>query len=198
MFNRMLTVGREHGEVRFVQDPFMSPVHARIERHGDAFTLVDADSQNGVFLRIRGDAPVYPGDLFMIGHQVLRLENVPEAEPEQLGHDGTRMFGTPLKPAWGKLVLVGRGNVQGDEYGLRSAKAVFGREQGDILFPADPFVSREHARLRLELHGGAMAVFLEDLGSANGTYIRIRGSTQIRNRDTFRIGDQILRLSLDR
>ena len=43
-----------------------------------------------------------------------------------------------------------------------------------------------------------MAVFLEDLGSANGTYIRIRGSAEVRGRDTFRIGDQILRLRLDR
>lgn len=192
-------IGREQGDILFPDDTFMSPGHARVERSGDVHTLVDLGSQNGVFLRIRGNATVYPGDLFMVGHQLLRLENVLEAVQEQPpAHDGTRLFGTPLKPAWGKLALIGRGGIPGDSYYMRGAKVVFGREQGDLLFPADPFVSREHARLRLELHGSAMSVFLEDLGSANGTYIRIRGSAEVRGRDTFRIGDQILRLRLDR
>lgn len=198
MHRPTLEIGRTHGDMRFPDDRFMSPAHARLEREGAAFRIVDLSSQNGVFLRIRGHAAVYPGDLFMVGHQVLRLENVTESVQEHApAPDGTRYFGTPLKPAWGKLTLVGRGAVPGDVYFLRGAKVVFGREQGDILFPHDPFVSREHARLRLELHGHQMSVFLEDLGSANGTYVRVRGSTDIRPRDTFRIGDQILRLRLD-
>lgn len=193
-----ITIGRQHGEIVFGDDPFMSPQHARVERSGDVHTLVDLGSSNGVYLRTRGNASVYPGDLFMVGHQVLRLENVVEPVAEQgPAPDGTRSFGTPLKPAWGKLSLIGRGGVIGDTYYLRGAKVIFGREQGDILFPRDPFVSREHARLRLELHGAQMSVFLEDLESANGTYIRIRGSSEIRSTDTFRVGDQILRLRLD-
>ncbi len=193
-----ITIGRQHGEIVFADDMFMSPQHARVERSGELFTLVDLGSSNGVYLRIRGNASVYPGDLFMVGHQVLRLENVTDPVAEQPpAPDGTRLFGTPLKPAWGKLSLIGRGGVTGDAYYLRGAKVIFGREQGDILFPRDPFVSREHAQLRLELHGAQMSVFLEDLGSANGTYIRIRGSSEIRSTDTFRAGDQILRLRLD-
>jgi len=198
LLGSLLEIGRTHGELRFPEDRFMSPAHARIDREPQGFRLHDMGSLNGVFLRIRGHAAVYPGDLFMVGHQVLRLENVAEMAHELApAPDGTRYFGTPLKPAWGKLTLVGRGAVPGDVHFLRGAKVVFGREQGDILFPQDPFVSREHARLRLELHGHQMSVFLEDLGSANGTYVRIRGSTEIRPRDTFRIGDQILRLRLD-
>ncbi|MCR9165443.1 MAG: FHA domain-containing protein [Nannocystaceae bacterium] len=193
-----LTIGRQHGEIAFADDPFMSPQHARVERSGEMFTLVDLGSTNGVYLRTRGNASVYPGDLFMVGHQVLRLENVTDPVAEQHpAPDGTRLFGTPLKPAWGKLALIGRGGITGDTFYLRGAKVIFGREQGDILFPRDPFVSREHAHLRLELHGAQMSVFLEDQGSANGTYIRIRGSAEVRAGDTFRVGDQILRLRLD-
>jgi len=193
-----ITIGRQHGEIAFADDPFMSPQHARVERSGERFTLVDLGSTNGVYLRTRGNASVYPGDLFMVGHQVLRLENVTDPVAEQHpAPDGTRLFGTPLKPAWGKLALIGRGGVTGDTFYLRGAKVIFGREQGDILFPRDPFVSREHAQLRLELHGAQMSVFLEDQGSANGTYIRIRGSSEVRSGDTFRVGDQILRLRLD-
>ncbi len=193
-----ITIGRQHGEIAFADDPFMSPQHARVERSGEMFTLVDLGSTNGVYLRTRGNASVYPGDLFMVGHQVLRLENVTDPVAEQHpAPDGTRLFGTPLKPAWGRLALIGRGGVTGDTFYLRGAKVIFGREQGDILFPRDPFVSREHAQLRLELHGAQMSVFLEDQGSANGTYIRIRGSAEVRAGDTFRVGDQILRLRLD-
>lgn len=193
-----LSIGRRKGDICFPDDPFMSPVHARVERVGMAFKLVDLESSNGIYLRIHDLSPVFPGDHFMVGHQVLRLENVIEQVQESpANEDGTRVFGTPLKPAWGKLQLVGRGKVVGDTYFLRGARVIFGREQGDILFPQDPFVSREHARLRLELQGSQMSVFLEDLGSANGTYTRIRGSAELQPRDTFRIGDQILRLHVN-
>ncbi len=193
-----LTIGRRSADVLFADDDFLSPTHARIERQGDHYWLVDTGSQNGVFLRIHGTSPIYPGDSFMVGHQLLRVENVDgpteEQPPDELG---TRLFGTPLQPAWGKLAVLGRGGIRGDAYGLRGARLVIGRESGDIIFPNDPFLSREHARLRLELNGATMSVFLEDLNSANGTYIRIRGAAELHNRDTFRIGDQIIRLRLD-
>jgi pSer/pThr/pTyr-binding forkhead associated (FHA) protein/RNA polymerase subunit RPABC4/transcription elongation factor Spt4 len=193
-----LTLGRRAADVLFPDDDFLSPTHARIERQGDHFWLVDAGSTNGVFLRVRGTAPIYPGDSFMIGHQLMRVENVDgpteEHPPDELG---TRAFGTPLQPAWGKLAVLGRGGIRGDQFGLRGARVVLGRESGDVIFPHDPFLSREHARLRLELNGSTMSVFIEDLNSANGTYIRIRGACELHNRDTFRIGDQIIRLRLD-
>jgi pSer/pThr/pTyr-binding forkhead associated (FHA) protein len=198
MHGPQFTIGRSQGDVTFPDDAFMSPAHARLERSGTSFSLVDLGSRNGLYLRIRGTAAVYPGDLFMIGHQVLRLENigdgVQEAPPDA---DGTGAFGTPLAPAWGKLVLVGRGGVAGDQYYLRASSVLLGREAGDIVFPDDPYVSREHARLRLEIETSSMAVYLEDLESANGTYMRIRGGAQVRALDTFRVGDQILRLRLD-
>jgi pSer/pThr/pTyr-binding forkhead associated (FHA) protein len=196
--DEQMTIGRTHGDLLFPEDPFLSPMHVRLQRTGKGLALFDAGSTNGVYLRIRGSAPVYPGDSFMIGHQLLRLENIDtQVQERPPAIDGTRVFGTPLQPAWGCVRQVGRGGIVGDKYYLRGSQVVFGREGGDVLFPNDPFVSREHARLRLELHGQTMAVFLEDLESANGSYIRIRGSAEMASMDTFRIGDQILRLRLD-
>ncbi len=193
-----MTVGRTHGDLLFPEDPFLSPMHVRLQRTPKGMGIFDAGSTNGVYLRIRGSSPVYPGDQFMIGHQLLRLENIDtQVQERPPAIDGTRVFGTPLQPAWGCVRQVGRGGIVGDKYYLRGSQVVFGREGGDLLFPNDPFVSREHARLRLELHGQTMAVFLEDLESANGSYIRIRGSAEMEHTDTFRIGDQILRLRLD-
>jgi pSer/pThr/pTyr-binding forkhead associated (FHA) protein len=196
--DEQMTIGRTHGDLLFPEDPFLSPMHVRVQRLPKGMGLFDAGSTNGVYLRIRGSAPVYPGDSFMIGHQLLRLENIDtQVQERPPAIDGTRVFGTPLQPAWGCVRQVGRGGIVGDKYYLRGSQVVFGREGGDVLFPNDPFVSREHARLRLELHGQTMAVFLEDLESANGSYIRIRGSAEMAGMDTFRIGDQILRLRLD-
>lgn len=193
-----LTIGRTHGDLLFPEDPFLSPMHVRLQRIERGMGIFDAGSTNGVYLRIRGSAPVYPGDQFMVGHQLLRLENIDtQVQESPPAIDGTRVFGTPLQPAWGCVRQVGRGGIVGDKYYLRGSQVVLGREGGDLLFPNDPFVSREHARLRLELHGQKMAVFLEDLESANGSYIRIRGSAELVSLDTFRIGDQILRLRLD-
>lgn len=194
-----MAVGRSHGDLLFPEDPFLSPVHVRIQRADDGtMVLIDAGSTNGVYLRIRGQSPVYPGDLFMIGHQLLRLENLDgQVQETPAGHDGTRMFGTPLQPAWGRLSQIGRGGVSGDHFYLRGARVVLGREDGDLVFPNDPYVSRAHACLKLEITGQTMSVYLEDLKSANGTYVRIRGSARIAAMDTFRIGDQILRLRLD-
>jgi len=118
MVSDRLTIGRRQGDVRFPEDDFLSPLHARIERVGSIFVLHDVGSQNGVYLRIRGTSPIYPGDTFMVGHQLLRVENVEgqvdEQPPDELG---TRLFGTPLAPAWGKVVLVGRGGVRGRRRG---------------------------------------------------------------------------------
>lgn len=193
-----ITVGRTHGDILFPEDPFLSPVHVRITRVGDGIQLTDPGSTNGVYLRIATVAPVYPGDMFMIGHQLLRLDQLDsQAQEHPPGVDGTRLFGTPLQPAWGRVSQLGRGGVAGDHMYLRGSRVSFGREGGDLVFPNDPFVSREHARLRLEINGQAMTVFLEDVGSANGTYVRIRGAAEIAAGDTFRVGDQILKLRLD-
>ncbi len=196
---QMMTIGRTHGDLLFPEDPFLSPVHVRLQMtEAGKILLVDAGTTNGVYLKIRGHSPVYPGDHFMVGHQLLRLENLDgQVQETPAGLDGTRMFGTPLQPAWGRLTQVGRGGMAGDKFYLRGARVVIGREDGDLTFPNDPYVSREHASLRLEINGAAMAVYLEDLESANGTYVRIRGSAELSAMDTFRVGDQILRLRLD-
>jgi pSer/pThr/pTyr-binding forkhead associated (FHA) protein len=163
---------------------------------GSRFALVDAGSRNGVYLRITRPEPVFPGDLFLVGHQLLRLDNVDESGEQPPGADGTRLFGTPLDPPWGRLTMMGRGDMVGDAYYLRAPSVVIGRESGDLLFPADRFLSRQHAKLQLQMEGGNMSVFLEDLGSANGSYLRLRGRATVGPNDTFRVGDQILRIKV--
>ena len=192
-----LTIGRWQGDLRFPTDEFLGPVHARVDPLPSGVRVVDLSTRNGVFVRIARPEPVFPGDRFLLGHHLLRLENIPPAgrEPE-LGADGVRGFGTPLQPAWGRLVLLGPGGAEAENHYLRHPQVVFGRELGDIVFPSDPFVSWQHAQLSMEQHGGATTVTLTDLRSANGTYLRAREDVMLQPGDMFRVGDQIFRVRM--
>ena len=67
-----------------------------------------------------------------------------------------------------------------------------GRGQGDVGVEDDPFVSPRHVRLMVE----GDALFAEDLGSLNGTWLRVRNQVELRPGDTFRVGHQIMRIDL--
>jgi len=108
-----------------------------------------------------------------------------------------RGFGTPAKPAWAMLTRVCVGEVDDDRYHLRGNEMIIGREDGDIVFPQDGFLSRQHARLRMDVHDNSMTVVLEDLDSANGTYLRIRRTASVVAGGMFRVGDQIFRVRSD-
>ena len=194
----LLTLGRKGSDLVFADDEFLSPRHARLEIRDDGIWIVDLDSLNGVFLRITETMPVFPGDTILLGHQLLRLDNVPDPPAElDLETHGARLFGTPLDPAWACLTRIGYGGAEAECYFLRSAVVVFGREQGDIVFGDDAFISRQHAQLGVTVDRVGMAVSLSDLDSANGTYMRVRGSARIPLDGMFRIGDQIFRLRTD-
>jgi pSer/pThr/pTyr-binding forkhead associated (FHA) protein len=192
-----LTIGRWQGDLRFPTDEFLGPVHARVDPLSNGVRVVDLATRNGVFVRIARPEAVFPGDRFLLGHHLLRLENIPAAgrEPE-IGADGVRGFGTPLQAAWGRLMLLGPGGVEAESHYLRHPQVVFGRELGDIVFPADPFVSWQHAQLSMELREGGMSVTLTDLRSANGTYLRAREDVMLQPGDMFRVGDQIFRVRM--
>jgi pSer/pThr/pTyr-binding forkhead associated (FHA) protein len=192
-----IDIGR-HAGVAFPSDPFVSPQHARISPIEGGVHLADLGSRNGVYLRLSDPAAVYPGDYFLLGNQLLRLDRLDAGWQERPpdSHD-VRGFGTPAKPPWAVLTRVCVGEIEDDRYHLRGIEITIGREQGEIVFPSDGFLSRAHARIRMEVYDNAMNVMLEDLGSANGTYLRVRGSANVPYGAMFRVGDQIFRVRHD-
>jgi pSer/pThr/pTyr-binding forkhead associated (FHA) protein len=74
-----VVLGRELGDVVFTDDAFLSRRHAVVRRDAvsGAFTLFDAGSSNGTFLRIRGEVVVRGGDELRIGQQLFRIEPAP-------------------------------------------------------------------------------------------------------------------------
>lgn len=183
-------------ELRFPADPFVSPRHCRVTLFEGGVGLQDLDSRNGVYVRLREGVAVYPGDFFLLGNQLLRLDRS-DPKQERPGDFGVRGFGTPAKPAWAVLTRICVGELDDDRYHLRGNEMIIGREDGDIVFPQDGFLSRQHARVRMDVHDNSMTVVLEDLDSANGTYLRIRRSATVVPGGMFRVGDQIFRVRSD-
>ncbi len=94
----------------------------------------------------------------------------------------------------GKLVVVKSPALdEGEEWQLNSAPLTFGRgSQNDVPLQRDEFASSKHARIEPRRDG----VWLEDIGSTNGTYlngIRLTRPKRLTPGDIVRIGETELR-----
>jgi hypothetical protein len=171
----------------FDADAYLSPRHAEISVGPDGVTIRDLQSLNGIFLRITGDEALESGDIFRIGQELLRFEVISPPQPLE---DGTEVMGTPNPGFWGRLsVIVGR-DVDGSAFPLFGEAIVLGRERGDILFPEDGYVSGTHARISLRDE----RVYLTDLGSSNGTFLRLRHERAVAAGAFMLMGQQLFRL----
>jgi pSer/pThr/pTyr-binding forkhead associated (FHA) protein len=186
-------IGRTEGSLRFAEDPYLAARHARLVVHNGKITLRPIDTVNGVYLRV-SSCELSPNDQFLVGKEVLRFELVPaeEREPPALVEHGVRLFGSAPREAWGRLRQLTVAGTTRDVWHLVRPELVLGREEGDVTFPDDEFMSRRHAALRRQ--GAKMR--LEDLNSSNGTFVRVRADRELRGGDVMRMGDQLLRLEI--
>lgn len=181
-------IGRGQAQL-FDADAYLSPRHAELSVGPDGVMIRDLQSLNGVFLKITGEEPLESGDIFRIGQELLRFEVISPPQPLE---DGTEIMGTPNPGFWGRLsVIVGR-DVDGSAFPLFGESIVLGRERGDILFPEDGYVSGTHSRIAL--HGDR--VFLTDLGSSNGTFLRLRHDRVVPTGSFLLMGQQLFRLEV--
>jgi pSer/pThr/pTyr-binding forkhead associated (FHA) protein/ribosomal protein L40E len=184
-------VGR-NGQLVFPDDPFVSPKHANFFYRDGKLVVRDEGSLNGVYVRVRGTVDIAPGDTFLAGEQVFRLEATPRASDGQ-DQDGTYFYSSPKHPSPFRISQL----LQGGGYGMtvcaRGTSLQIGREGGDLNFPQDLYMSGSHARI--EEHGGKFT--LTDLNSRNGTYVRIKGERDLTHGDYIFIGRKLLRVELN-
>lgn len=68
-------IGREDCDVNFPDDIYMSGTHAHIEMGADGkFNLIDDNSRNGTYVRIKTEQELAHGDYLFLGKQLLRVE----------------------------------------------------------------------------------------------------------------------------
>jgi pSer/pThr/pTyr-binding forkhead associated (FHA) protein len=189
-------VGSREGDIVLREDPYLSARHARIERRGDTFVLLDLGSLNGIYVRLREPVLLTDGDMILIGQQVLRFEIPSEAE-RHVGpatQHGVMVFGTPEQHRLARLVQYTTEGLSRDVYYLYRDETVMGREQADLVFADDPFLSRRHAAITLQR--AERRFVLRDLGSSNGTALRCRGERPLAQGDQFRLGRHLFRFDL--
>jgi pSer/pThr/pTyr-binding forkhead associated (FHA) protein len=190
-------VGRAGADIAFDDDRFLARQHARLERGADGVVVVHPiDQLNGVFRKTDSPVELVDGMTLLVGREVLRFERVDAEEVKvfPLVRHGVALFGSPPREPWGRLIqLVPSGGYR-DVRHLIGDEVVLGREEGDIVFRDDAFLSRRHAAMTWD---GRRAQ-ITDLGSSNGTFVRIAGPTVMRHGDHVRVGDQLLRIELGR
>jgi len=183
-------IGRSEGALQFGEDPYLAPRHARLVVQGGKVMLRPLDGVNGVFVRVT-TCDLSPGDSFLVGKELLRYEPLvaEERDPPSLVEHGVRIFGSAPREAWGRLRQLTIAGTARDVWHLTRPELVLGREEGDVTFPDDEFMSRRHAAVKLV---GTKAR-LEDLGSSNGTFVRVRADRELKPGDLLRLGDQLRR-----
>ena len=141
-----------------------------------------------------GHAPIsLDGATVLVGEQVLSVD--PAAPPEDLPDaDGTYYSASMVPPG-------ARSRSASTCAAARSAgcsaptatSSTIGREGNDINFPDDPFISGHHAELRLAT---AACYRVTDLGSRNGTFVRVHDEQVLKHGDYVFLGQQLLRVEI--
>ena len=185
-----VTVGRETGAI-FAGDSYLSPRHATFKQQGQKVTVKDESSLNGVYKKLVRDVPVElrPHDMFRIGQEIIKFEPLQAPAPSP---DGVERLGSPAKGYVGRIALVIGREVTGNAFPIPETGVHLGRERGDVLFPEDGYVSGLHCRLSWE--GGKL--LLTDLGSSNGSFMRLHEETEVKSGDVLLMGQQLFRVAV--
>lgn len=185
-----MTIGRETGGI-FAGDSYLSPRHVTIHIVGAGrATVKDEASLNGVYKKVVRDTPVEvrPNEMFRIGQEIIRFEPLTAEAPSP---DGVERLGAPARGYVGRIALVIGREETGNAFPIPETGIHLGRERGDILFPEDGYVSGLHCTLTWE----SGRLLLTDLGSSNGTFIRIREEFEVHQGDVLLMGQQLFRVS---
>jgi pSer/pThr/pTyr-binding forkhead associated (FHA) protein len=182
-------IGRNHG-VMFESDGYLSPEHAVLIVQPGSALVRDLDSLNGVFVRMTAEEEIRHGQVIRIGQELLRFDRIKAPEPLE---DGTEVMGSPNPGYWGKLTVIIGKELDGSAFPLLGESVTLGRERGDINFPEDGYVSGLHARIS----NRDGRIFLADLGSSNGSFLRIQKERALPGGSYVLMGQQLFKLSLN-
>jgi hypothetical protein len=162
---------------------FCHPREAAIRWRNGRVWLHDFEAGNGVFLRIKAPVELGPGDEFIVGDQLLRVERnpVPNDGPDP---GPTYFYSSPKWISSFRVVQVFEGGGLGACVLARGTTLQIGSAYGDFVFPSDPLVSEQHCLIEEQ----AGSILLTDLGSRTGVFVRIKGEQELVDGDELQVG----------
>lgn len=187
-----LTIGRADGDIRFPSDPNMSALHARILLEDGRVIVEDvSDGGESVFVRLSAAYTLEDGDIVIMGNQAFRFnENAALMSAATVLGATLPDISNAAGESVAELVQLDTTGNAARHYPLSSEAVEFGRTKGTYTFAADKLMSRIHARV---LQRGADFV-IEDAGSRNGTFVKVRGRAVVPVGSAVLVGSRLLRL----
>jgi pSer/pThr/pTyr-binding forkhead associated (FHA) protein len=180
------------GQLEFPDDVFVSPKHANFFYRNGRLVVRDEGSLNGVYVRVRGSVDLAPGDTFLAGEQLFKVDPTPKASDGADG-DGTYFYSSPKHPSAFRVTQILEGGMPGMTVCARGAALQIGREDGDLNFPGDIYLSAKHCTVQ-ERDG---KFTITDHDSRNGTYVRIKTEQPLVHGDYLFIGRKLLRVEIN-
>lgn len=184
--------GREDGQILFPDDTWLSPRHANFVYESGQLVVRDEGSLNGIYVRTRGPTSLGYGDTFVCGEQVFRVDPAPRdtAGPSP---DQTYFYASPRKRYVFTVTQLLTGGGNGITLCASNSSVLIGREECDINFPSDVYMSGSHAKLEQVAEG---MLTLSDLDSKNGTYVRVKSNHKLQHGDYLFLGRELLRVEM--
>ncbi|MCK6480365.1 MAG: FHA domain-containing protein [Planctomycetes bacterium] len=183
-------VGRDRGDIQYADDHLLSKKHARFFRDAEGRLAVeDLGTLNGTFLRVRTPMKLEHRDVLSVGHHVFRFELLKYEEKDDRTIEGdplTKVQGVQGMAPRARIVKRQEEGFSGMPFFFGTHRYVLGRTEGTHRFTKDDLMSRRHAAITYR-EGD---YWLEDLGSQNGTFLRLRGVHVLHSGDVIRMGDQ--------
>lgn len=171
--NAQTSIGRQGADINFPEDLGLSDIHARFIGDDRGYRVRDEGGAEGLFLQPGRSRSVElpPNAIVRAGRQWLVL-NDNLAHPIVTHYDAAgRRLG---------------------EYKLKPGTVMIGRQSPDLtIAPDDGSLSRRHVALTVQ--NGTVSI--KDLGSANGTFIKIVGEMRLEDDDRLHLGGQVLQFS---
>jgi hypothetical protein len=164
-------------------ESFCHPREAALRYRNARLWLHDFEAGNGVFLRIRAPVELGPGDEFIVGDQLLRVERnpVPKDGPDA---GPTYFYSSPKWLSSFRVVQIFEGGALGACVLAHGTTLQIGSAVGDFVFPSDGLVSEQHCLIEEQ----AGTILLTDLGSRTGVFVRIKGEQELVTGDEILVG----------
>lgn len=169
-----------------LQSAYISPWHASITRDAQGHVLLeDMQSTNGVFLCVADDFQLEDGDEIALGRQrfIFRTTTPAPALIHPSPHHKVPLLGAPVQGQFPHLIRLLAGGFIGGLYPLQGGLTI-GRGNVEVSCPEDFTLEDRHARI--ERRGPQFT--LQDLGSREGTYLRVASPVELFPGDRFLLG----------
>jgi pSer/pThr/pTyr-binding forkhead associated (FHA) protein len=161
---------------------FVAEEHVRFELEGGELIVEEGETINGAYRNVPQGRPVelLPGTRFQVGEHVIEFVPAETVDPSEplVSPDGEAFRSRPLM-VLGHLDFLGLDGRATARAPLTKAEGtIMGRDSksSDIVLVGDELASRAHARIVFR----DQRCYLEDLGSTNGTFVRISGRAPLR------------------